>query len=151
MIRISVVLDCLDPERLAAFWTAALDYQRVAEDGAFIGLRDPGGRLPTLVLQRVPEPKVGKNRMHLDVFHTEFDSHLDRLLELGATVVTPEHVEADGMRLTILADPEGNEFCLLDPYRPPRIDKEGHQPSVPSQSQLGSGRSDGTSSGVGQW
>ncbi len=114
MIRIGVVLDCLDPERLAAFWTAALDFERVGEDGAFIGLRDPGGCLPTLVLQRVPERKITKNRMHLDVFSAEFDEHLERLAELGATEVTPEHVEADGMRLTVLADPEGNEFCLLD-------------------------------------
>lgn len=113
MIRISVVLDCSDPERLAAFWTAALEYERVAEDGTFVGLRDPGGRLPTLVLQRVPEPKSAKNRMHLDVFSTEYASHLERLVKLGATVVTPEHVESDGMRLTVLADPEGNEFCLL--------------------------------------
>lgn len=114
MIRMSVVLDCSDPELLAAFWTAALEYERVAEDGTFVGLRDPGGRLPTLVLQRVPEPKIAKNRMHLDVFSTDFDRHLDRLVKLGAKVVTPEHVEPDGMRLTVLADPEGNEFCLLE-------------------------------------
>lgn len=114
MIRMSVVLDCSDPELLAAFWTAAVGYERVAEDGPFVGLRDPHGRLPTLVLQRVPEPKVTKNRMHLDVFSTEFDSHFERLANLGATVVTPEHFESDGTRITVLADPEGNEFCLLE-------------------------------------
>ena len=114
MIRISVVLDCTDPELLARFWTEALGYERVAEQGAFVGLRDPGGRLPTLVLQQVPEPKMTKNRMHLDVFSSEFDRDLSRLEELGASVVTPEHVEPDGMRLTVLADPEGNEFCLLE-------------------------------------
>ena len=113
--RISVVLDCVDAERSAAFWTGALGYVQVAADGGFIGLRDPDGRLPTLVLQAVAEPKVGKNRMHLDVFSDDFDHHLVRLKELGATVVTPEHTEPDGMRLVVLADPEGNEFCLLDP------------------------------------
>src|SRR5687767_2719976 len=103
-MRISVVLDCADASRLAAFWTGALGYVQVAADGGFIGLRDPNGRLPTLVLQQVPERKTSKNRMHLDVFSDDFDQHLVRLTELGATVVTPEHTEPDGMRLVVLAD-----------------------------------------------
>ena len=115
MTRISVVLDCVDAAKLAAFWTGALGYVQAAADGEFIGLQDPDRRLPTLVLQRVPERKMVKNRMHLDVFSDDFDQHLVRLRELGATVVTPEHTEPDGMRLVVLADPEGNEFCLLDP------------------------------------
>ena len=90
-------------------------YKTVVADSDFVGLRHPGGRLPTLVLQRVPEPKTVKNRMHLDVFSDDFDADLVRLTDLGAAVVTPVHVEPDGMRLTVLADPEGNEFCLLDP------------------------------------
>ena len=114
MIRLSVVLDCRDPESLAGFWTAALHYERVASDGDFVGLRDPQNRLPTLVLQRVPEPKSTKNRMHLDVFSDQFAHDFARLRQLGATVVTPEHVESDGTRLTVLADPDGNEFCLLE-------------------------------------
>ena len=114
MIRLSVVLDCADPEALVEFWTAALHYERVASDDSFIGLRDPEHRLPTLVLQRVPEPKTTKNRMHLDVFSDRFDDDLARLQRLGARVVTPEHVETDGTRLTVLADPAGNEFCLLE-------------------------------------
>ncbi len=115
MIRISVVLDCTDALVLEAFWAAALGYERAASDGQFVGLRDPGGRLPTLVLQQVPERKVAKNRMHLDIFTDDFDQDLVRLTELGATVVTPEHRESDGMRLIVFADPEGNEFCVLDP------------------------------------
>lgn len=115
MIRISVVLDCVDAEKLAAFWTGALGYVEVADEDAFVGLKDPDGRLPTLVLQRVHEPKTVKNRMHIDVFSDDFDRHLVRLQELGASIVTPEHTEPDGMRLVVLADPEGNEFCLLDP------------------------------------
>jgi catechol 2,3-dioxygenase-like lactoylglutathione lyase family enzyme len=114
MIRISVVLDCTDAVTMEAFWVAALGYERVASDGQFVGLRDPGGRLPTLVLQQVPDRKIVKNRMHLDIFTDGFDEYLVRLEELGATVVTPEHRESDGMRLVVLADPEGNEFCLLD-------------------------------------
>lgn len=115
MIRMSVVLDCTDAAALEAFWVAALGYERVAADEQFVGLRDPGGRLPTLVLQQVPERKVVKNRMHLDIFADDFDERLARMQELGATTVTPEHRESDGMRLVVLADPEGNEFCLLDP------------------------------------
>jgi predicted enzyme related to lactoylglutathione lyase len=114
MIRISVVLDCTDAPTMEAFWVAALGYERAAFDGQFVGLRDPDGRLPTLVLQQVTERKVIKNRMHLDIFTDEFDQYLVRLKELGATVVTPEHRESDGMRLVVLADPEGNEFCVLD-------------------------------------
>jgi catechol 2,3-dioxygenase-like lactoylglutathione lyase family enzyme len=118
MIRISVVLDCADVSTMEAFWVGALGYERAASDGPFVGLRDPGGRLPTLVLQQVPERKTVKNRMHLDIFSDEFDAHFTRLTELGATIVTPEHRESDGMRLVVLADPEGNEFCLLDLERP---------------------------------
>jgi predicted enzyme related to lactoylglutathione lyase len=114
MIRMSVVLDCTDLVSLEAFWAAALGYERAAADEQFVGLRDPGGRLPTLVLQQVPERKVVKNRMHLDIFTDTFDDHLVRFEELGATIVRPEHRESDGMRLVVLADPEGNEFCLLD-------------------------------------
>lgn len=114
MIRLSVVLDCIDLQTVEEFWTAALAYERVGAEGAFVGLRDPRGRLPTLVLQRVPEPKTVKNRMHLDVFSDTFDADLLRLRELGAKVVTPEHRESDGGRIVVLADPEDNEFCLLE-------------------------------------
>ena len=79
MIRISVVLDCVDAAKLAAFWTSALGYEQVAADGEFIGLKDPDGRLPTLVLQRVQERKTVKNRMHIDIFSDDFDLHLVRL------------------------------------------------------------------------
>jgi predicted enzyme related to lactoylglutathione lyase len=114
-MHLSVVLDCTDPERLAAFWKAAIGYEEVARDGPYIGLRARDGSRPTLVLQRVPEPKLVKNRMHLDVFADDFRSDLQRLEVLGATTLVAEHVETDGTRLTILADPEGNEFCLLAP------------------------------------
>lgn len=119
-MHLSVVLDCCDPAVVAAFWQAALGYDEVANDGTYIALRDPERKEPTLVLQRVPEPKSGKNRMHLDVFSTDFDSDRDRLLGLGATTLTATHVEAgdDSMQLTVLADPEGNEFCLLAPLEP---------------------------------
>ena len=112
-MSVSVVLDCTDPDELAEFWKAALDYQEVARDETYIGLRARNGSRPTLVLQRVPEGKVVKNRMHLDVFVDDFPADLRRLTSLGATTLVPDYHEADGTRLAVLADPEGNEFCLL--------------------------------------
>lgn len=125
-MHLTVVLDCADPETLAEFWRAALDYEVVASDATYIGLRDRDRdrdrARPTLVLQRVPEPKVVKNRMHLDLFSEDFERDLVRLEALGATTLTPEHLEPDGMRIAVLADPEGNEFCLLDPGDRPTED-----------------------------
>ena len=112
-MHLTVVLDCADADRLAAFWKAAIHYEEVVRDGPYIGLRARDGSRPTLVLQQVPEPKVVKNRMHLDVFADEFDADLQRMEALGAAVLVPEHLESDGTRLTVLADPEGSEFCLL--------------------------------------
>jgi predicted enzyme related to lactoylglutathione lyase len=112
-MHLTVVLDCADPERLAEFWKAAINYDEVARDGAYIAMRARDGARPTLVLQRVPEPKVGKNRMHLDVFADDFADDLERLHALGATTLVPEYLEPDGTRMTVMADPEGNEFCLL--------------------------------------
>ena len=117
-MHLTVVLDCADPDRLAVFWKAAIHYEEVARDGAFIGLRATDGSRPTLVLQQVPEPKQVKNRMHLDVFADDFDADLTRLQGLGASVLVPTYIEPDGTTLTVLADPEGNEFCLLSPPEP---------------------------------
>lgn len=114
MIHLSIVLDCQDPESLAEFWVAALGYRQEAGNSDFIGLRDPERRRPTLVLQRVPEPKTVKNRMHLDLFSDRFDADQRRLLDLGATIAVAEHLEEDGMRIVVMADPAGNEFCLLE-------------------------------------
>ena len=117
-MHLSVVLDCTDPDRLAEFWKAAIGYEEVARDGAYIGLRARDGSRPTLVLQRVPEPKVVKNRVHIDVFADDFAVDLERMLALGATTLVPAHLESDGATLTVLADPEGNEFCLLAAAEP---------------------------------
>jgi uncharacterized glyoxalase superfamily protein PhnB len=67
---------------------------------------------PSLTLQRVPEPKRGKNRMHLDLLVDNPDADVIRLRRLGATMVTPVPREEFGQRWFVLADPEGNEFCV---------------------------------------
>lgn len=113
-MHLAVVLDVVDLDRLADFWRHALDFDEVHRDNQYIALRAKDGSRPTLVLQRVPEPKVMKNRMHLDVHADAFERDLQRLEELGATR-TSGLVEEQGMRWLVLGDPEGNEFCLLTP------------------------------------
>jgi catechol 2,3-dioxygenase-like lactoylglutathione lyase family enzyme len=118
--RISeLVLDCLDPQRLATFWAEVLGWEvleeNVEEGWVAIGPRDPGfgGPQPILVLSRTDEPKAQKLRLHIDVSATDRDQadELERLLALGAV---PADVGQQGHETWhVLADPEGNEFCLL--------------------------------------
>lgn len=114
--RITVlVLDCADPDKLAEFWCAALDYQVLERDSdsVEIGRADvaPEDRL-VLVLSRVKDAKRQKLRLHVDVSATDRDqaAELARLLALGARHVD---IGQNSVRWYVLADPEGNEFCLL--------------------------------------
>lgn len=108
------VLDCADPEPLADFWAAALGFRRGRYHPPYLRLTDPAGRWPDLLLQRVPEPKSGKNRMHVDLQVTELEPELTRMRHLGATVLAGPHDDA-GYLTAVLADPQGNEFCLIVP------------------------------------
>ena len=108
-----VVVDCASPAALGTFWAAALGYLMhgptpTVED-AFVAIIDPLGVGPELGFQRVPEPKVGKNRVHLDLRVTDRAAEVARLVALGATSGTTYH---DGA-WTVMADPEGNEFCVV--------------------------------------
>ena len=115
--RISeLVLDCADPDKLAAFWCEVLDYVELgrAEDGIEIGPRSGfGGPQPTLVLSAGAEPKLQKLRLHIDVNATDRDqdAELERLLAIGARKVDIGQSGEESWH--VLADPEGNEFCLL--------------------------------------
>jgi predicted enzyme related to lactoylglutathione lyase len=111
-VRLFIVLDCADAEALADFWSAALGFAREPFEPPYLSLKDPQNRWPDLLLQQVPEPKTGKNRMHLDLQVPDVATEVDRLTALGATVIEPEHNDA-GFRLAVLADPQGNEFCLV--------------------------------------
>ncbi|AEW97790.1 MULTISPECIES: VOC family protein [Streptomycetaceae] len=115
-MELAMVLDCADPERLAAFWAGALGYRRTGGDPPYVGLADPAGRRPDLLLQRVPEPRSGKNRMHLDLRVDALQPHLDRLLADGARRLRGPFDDR-GWLTAVLADPEGNEFCLIVPPR----------------------------------
>lgn len=116
--RISeLVLDCRDPEALARFWCEVLDFVvlDVEQDGSLeIGPREGfGGPQPTIILCRSGEAEPGKLRLHIDVNATDRDqdAELERLLRLGAR---PADIGQTGEESWhVLADPEGNEFCLL--------------------------------------
>jgi predicted enzyme related to lactoylglutathione lyase len=115
---IGLVLDCADPERLAAFWAAALGYANVGSAGSYALLLDEAGSGPKLLLQRVPEPKAGKNRMHFDIETPTVDEEVTRLEGLGATRIERDAIEEHGNRWVVMADPEGNEFCVCNAGQP---------------------------------
>ena len=107
-----VVVDAVDPERLAAFWGEVLGWQRTATYDGAAEIAGPENDRPTIVFLPVDAAKAGKNRIHLDVNPTGCDQEeeLVRLLSLGAVEVDVGQGEQTWV---VLADPEGNEFCLL--------------------------------------
>ena len=106
-----VTIDCANPRKLAEFWTEALG-TAVANDygGEFLFLTPTVENGPYLGLQRVPEERAGKNRVHIDFRTDDRPAEVARLVELGATEVA-EHT-VPGLTWTVLRDPEGNEFCV---------------------------------------
>ena len=141
--RVQVVIDCADPARLAAFWAEALHYEIPAPPPGFASwddwardqgipedhwndaraLEDPAGSGPRVFLQKVPEPKIAKNRMHLDLNagggqavpveerRVRVDAEVARLKALGAS----DHrgpIDQRGEYWVRMNDPEGNEFCV---------------------------------------
>jgi predicted enzyme related to lactoylglutathione lyase len=111
---IGLVLDCNDPAELAEFWAAALDYVTVGDAGSYVMLLPNGRPGPKLLLQRVPEPKSVKNRMHLDIDAADIEAEAARLEALGASRVQPDQVHEHGTNWILMIDPEGNEFCVCD-------------------------------------
>jgi hypothetical protein len=110
---IGLVLDCADPETLARLWVDALGLQRGAA-GNYVLLASPSGALPKLLLQRVEEPKVAKNRMHLDIETRDVDGEVARLETIGARRLEADARAEHGSRSVIMADPEGNELCVCN-------------------------------------
>jgi predicted enzyme related to lactoylglutathione lyase len=110
----TLCIDATDPGRLAEFWCAVLDWQVTEQDEQGVCIEGAGGpAAPSILFLQVPDGlKSIKNRLHLDVNATDRDqaAELERLLALGATVVDIGQGEVSWH---VLADPEGNEFCLL--------------------------------------
>ncbi|HVX43950.1 MAG TPA: VOC family protein [Mycobacteriales bacterium] len=114
LIEMACVIDCRDADRLADFWAAVMDYERGPFHPPYVSVRDPNGRGTEILLQQVPEEKIGKNRMHIDLRVRRMEPTLSRVLGLGATRLSGPWDDA-GWLTTVLADPEGNEFCVLVP------------------------------------
>ena len=108
----NITFDCDDVLKLAAFWSAVLG--RPLDEGrteffASIGGADGERQEPAWYFNKVPEPKVAKNRVHLDLVNPD-PAAVGELVGLGATVIGTHQVP--GQRWTVMQDPEGNEFCL---------------------------------------
>jgi predicted enzyme related to lactoylglutathione lyase len=112
--RVGLVLDCADPDALATFWSAAIGYTILGGAGSYVVLVDDDGHQPKLLLQRVSEPKTGKNRMHFDIETPTVDEEVARLEGLGAHRMQADAIEEHGTRWVVMADPEGNEFCVCN-------------------------------------
>ncbi|MFD4638380.1 VOC family protein [Lentzea sp. NPDC058436] len=107
-----LVLDCTDPERLAVFWGEVLGYEVLDRDDVSVEIGPPDRRT-TLLFLRNPDRKLQKLRLHIDVTATDRSQaeELERLLALGAT--RADIGQGEDVSWHTLADPEGNEFCLL--------------------------------------
>lgn len=110
-----ICLDCSNPMLLARFWCEALNYEVLMEEAGLvsIGSKSQGAGGLTLTFAQVPETKSIKNRLHLDLrpHNTAQADEADRLLSLGASYADVGQHEDEGW--IVMADPEGNEFCVL--------------------------------------
>lgn len=140
-VPLQITFDCADPDRLAAFWADVLGYQVQPPPAGFASwpefltaqgvpveqwphvsaVIDPAGHGPRIFFQQVPEPKIVKNRVHLDVNigagigdpaarRAHLEATAERLLTRGARQL--HSVEQHGEYWIVMQDPEGNEFCL---------------------------------------
>ncbi|MFC4564299.1 VOC family protein [Nocardiopsis mangrovi] len=111
----NVTIDCAEPYALASFWSEVIGapmHPDNAPDEAEAYIDTPEGQ-PGLLFLRVPEGKTVKNRVHLDLGPTSGsrDGEVERVLAIGATFLSDFRTD-DGKGFVVLADPEGNEFCI---------------------------------------
>ncbi len=106
----NLVVDAQDPARLARWWAEALNYKVVAEAPDEVEIRRTPDELPGLTFVPVPQGKAGKNRVHIDLRPDDQEAEVERLVDMGA-----RHVDVGQREVSwvVLADPEGNEFCVL--------------------------------------
>jgi len=105
-----ITFDCSDPGALAKWWAQVFDGEtRELIEGEFVVVVRPDG--PRLGFQRVPDPTPGKNRVHVDFGAADLDAEVARLVGAGATK-TGEHQMGEHFRWVVLADPDGNAFCV---------------------------------------
>lgn len=107
----TVVIDSSDPARLARWWAEVLGYQIMYESADEVVIALDEHTYPGLVFVPVPESKCGKNRLHLDLNPDDREGEVERLINMGARQV--DIGQGDSVTWSVLADPEGNEFCVL--------------------------------------
>lgn len=106
----AIMIDCHDPDALIDFWSQIVGIEVAQTYPSYIfGTKLPGNHV-RLAFQRVPEDKSVKNRLHLDLNHPDPEALIKKVVELGGSRLT-DH-ETSGFHWTVLADPEGNEFCV---------------------------------------
>lgn len=106
----NLTVDALDPSRLAHWWAEALGYQVVSEKPDEVEIRPAPDQLPGIVFVPAGQAKETKNRLHLDLRPDDQEAEVERLVDMGARHVDVGQGEVGW---TVLADPEGNEFCVL--------------------------------------
>jgi predicted enzyme related to lactoylglutathione lyase len=127
------VADCSDLDRSADFWAAVLGYvPEVTASKRYRSLIPASGDGIEVLLQQVPDEKLQKNRVHLDLRTGHLAAEVERVIGLGATLLTAEPIIEEGWRWHMLADPDGNEFCVLQPPgvlsgRPGRAEASGSE------------------------
>ena len=107
----TTVVDATDAAALARFWAAVLDYQIVYEAPDEVVVAKDDHTYPGLIFLPVPEQKTSKNRLHIDLNPDDQAAEVERIIGLGATRV--DIGQGDDVSWVVLADPEGNEFCVL--------------------------------------
>jgi predicted enzyme related to lactoylglutathione lyase len=105
-----VVVDAEDPPRLARWWAKALGYVLVHEEPGEVEIRRSSDVMPGLLFLSVAEPKKVKNRLHIDLRPDDQEAEVERLVDMGAR---PADIGQGDVSWVVLADPEGNEFCVL--------------------------------------
>jgi predicted enzyme related to lactoylglutathione lyase len=110
-----ITIDCTDPAGLAAFWSALLDREVTVPLPGWLRLGTRGGAEPVINFQPVPEPKQGKTRIHLDLVVDDIDEGAATVTRLGGRSTGERHDYDEGVVL-VMADPEGNEFCITQFY-----------------------------------
>jgi predicted enzyme related to lactoylglutathione lyase len=108
--NVDIVIDCSDPEALADFWAQALGYSKAGSSDRYFMLLPAVREHPPVILQRVPEPKTTKTRIHFDLRVPDIEAEALRLERLGARRIDIGQGPSPGW--ITMADPEGNEFCV---------------------------------------
>jgi predicted enzyme related to lactoylglutathione lyase len=107
------VVDAIDPARLGRWWAEVLGYRVLREASGEAAIGTDEGTHPALIFTRVDDAKAGKNRLHIELAPDNWEAEVERLVDMGAHRV--DLGQPTDAPWTVLADPEGNEFCVLDP------------------------------------